>query len=113
MIRAYDEELLAVVEPNLTVAEHVQRTILATTRAGVKEAIFAYLGRHDPPESVYHLLGRITSDDGLLGKTRIVSDRRYGNCVVLVTLSRLGLLGAETASILASEQSEQEVASCS
>lgn len=85
MIHAYDSEWFLTVHPDADPAEYMRATQVAASAGAVKGALLGYSARHDPAPAVYDLLGRLTSDPYLLAKLRIVRDRQWGNCTLLIT----------------------------
>lgn len=85
MISAYDINLFEVCQPGASLADFVARTLVAARPQPVKVAFFDYLFKHDPAPEVWHLLCTVASDENLLKKARVITDRSWRNCVVRVT----------------------------
>lgn len=85
VIRAYDEDWFLSVNPTGDLRTHIRETVLAQTAVSVKAAIFEYLVDHNPAPQVYVLLNKLTADPRLLAKVRVVTDRQWGTCTLLVT----------------------------
>ncbi|HYF94123.1 MAG TPA: hypothetical protein VD969_18050 [Symbiobacteriaceae bacterium] len=85
MIKAYDEEWFLSVNPGGDLCAHIRETVLAAESQGVKAAIFQYLVDHNTALCVCTVLNRLTADPRLLTKVRVVTDRQWGTCTMLVT----------------------------
>lgn len=85
MIKAYDEDLFQAARPGEDLHAYIRDTVVAASPHAVKAAVVQYLIEHDPAVPVYQLMNRIIAEGALLAKARVVSDRKWRNCVVLVT----------------------------
>lgn len=87
MIRAYDISLFNHCLPAGDLLGYVRRTSVARTPEAVRTSISQYVERFDPAPEVREVLTAIADDPTLLGKTRIVTEGHWRNCVMLVTPS--------------------------
>lgn len=89
MIRAYDADLFDTASKDRgSLLDYISSTTVAAESAEVKAHVAGFLTHCRPAPQVREVLARVIDDERLLAKTRLVSDRSWRNCVLLVTPRR-------------------------